>query len=358
MPFHLLATDTTPFPTLSLDAQDIWEWPRPPFGWRHRPPPPNTAHQPCRIELPDGTVVQGEMSGFDPVARTLCLRTAPGRPELRLPLARLRRLTLTDPLTGEPPLPGAPPERVPVAAHERQYVLHPADDGAPPLRGLTVGRVATDAGLYLFSAVDEETDVQRVFVPRSAYARAEFGPTTREIAARDWCADADALRAALEARHRAPVRPIGASLLALALLTPEQLRRELARKPDDVPLGEALVAAGLITPADIVTAVAHKMGHPLVDLERFPIDPEAVHRLPRAQAERHRVLPLMLDRGSLVVAIDNPLRMGELRPLEVSARAPIVPVLAPAQQIVQVLRHQDLWRQGGDGAARAGRLIG
>ena len=149
------------------------------------------------------------------------------------------------------------------------------------MTGRTAGYVEAAAGLYLFTPVDEEAALQRVFVPRCAYSHCEFGPSAEEIAARLWIGSPAELLDAIERQERMPVLPIGQSLLALGLLTQAQLDRELAKPVGDRPLGEALVAAGLISHTDLHTAIAHKMGYPMVDLTRFPVDPAAVAKVPK-----------------------------------------------------------------------------
>ena len=213
--------------------------------------------------------------------------------------------------------------------------------------GRTAGYVEAAAGLYLFTPVDEEAALQRVFVPRCVYSHCEFGPSAEEIAARLWIASPSELLDAIERQERMPVLPIGQSLLALGLLTPAQLDRELAKPVGDRPLGEALVATGLISHTDLHTAIAHKMGYPLVDLARFPVDLAAVTTVPKDIAVRHHMLPLMIDRGHLIVAVDRPSRVTELRSLHLYARKIIVPVLASAMQITVALDKlsPDVWAQ-------------
>jgi hypothetical protein len=338
--------ESTPFPTLDFGELQAWEWPAQPFAWRHLPPPNDSTAQPCRIETASGTAVQGEMLEFDPVAGHLGFRSSADSPSVCLAFARFRRLTLLAPLRAAPQIRGAPAERVPAAAQVRAYTLHPAHPGrAPALTGFTAGHVETDAGLYLFTPVDDEAGLERVFVPRSAYSRCEFGPSAEEVAARLWCAVPSELLAAIERQRRMPVLRIGQSLLALGLLTQTQLDRALARMSGDLPLGEALVADGLISHADLQTALAHKMGYPFVDLSRFPVDPSALARLPPGAAERHRVLPLMLDKEKLIVAVDNPSRVTQLQALQSYTQTIIVPVLAHRVQILHALKLNDLWRQ-------------
>jgi len=150
---------------------------------------------------------------------------------------------------------------------------------------------------------------------------------------------------AIDRQRRMPVLPIGQSLLNLGLVTQEQLDHALAQ-PGDTPLGERLVASRVISPSDLHTAIAHKMGYPLVDLTRFPIDPVAAGKLPLRSAVKHRALPIMIDGNRLVVAVDRPSRVAELQPLYSVSMYTVVPVLASKNQILLALSGQsqhDTW---------------
>ena len=286
------------------------------------------------------------MLGFDPPTRTLTFRTEPLGAPVSVSFARFRRLTLTSPLQSFQRSPGAPLERVPSAAQERDYSLHQSGDGAP-LTGKTTGHLETAEGLFLFTPVDEEASLQRVFVPRSAYVRFEFGSSAQEVASRRWIASPQQLLEAIERQQRQPVLPLGQSLLGLGLVTPDQLNRALSRQSPNVPLGESLVALGIISRIDLQTALAHKMGYPLVDLPRFPIDPAATAKLPRHIATSYRTIPLMLHKDQLIVAVDKPSRVNKLRSLHAYAQAAIVPVLASRMDVLLALDRlsRDVWGQ-------------
>ena len=337
--------DDLPFPTL-LDEAPPWLWPAPPAGARlFSEPPPLGMPQPCHIETQTNTTLHGEMLAFDPAKRRLAFRAAPGGPEASLPFASLRRLTLTVALQPLARAADGPRERLPAAAQERDYRLQQVSTvPVPPIAGRSAGSVESAEGMYLFQPCGEDGALQRVFVPRSAYSRCEFGASAEELAARHWIASPAQLVQALAGQEQQPVLPLGQSLLALGLLTPRQLERVLQRIDGKAALGESLVAEGLLSRADLQTALAHKMGFPLVDLERFPLDPAALALLPRRLAVSHRVLPLMLHEQHLVVAVDRPGRVLKLRELDAYAQMPITPVLALKSQILLVLN-----RQSGEG---------
>lgn len=336
----------TPLPTLIFSMPEQSAWPSPPIAWGHAPPPPNDIAQTCSIEIAPGKVLHGEMRRFDPVAGNLTFASDAGGELALLEFSSFRRLTLTSPLRAVTPPVGGRPVQVLAAAQMRDYVLHGTTQAAS-MTGRTAGYVEAAAGLYLFTPIDEGAALQRVFVPRCAYSHCEFGPSAQEIAARLWIGSPTELLDAIERQERMPVLPIGQSLLALGLLTSEQLNRELAKPASDRPLGEALVAAGLISHTDLQTAIAHKLGYPLVDLTRFPVDLLAVTKVPKDIAVRHHMLPLMIDQGRLIVAVDRPSRVMELRSLHLYARKVIVPVLASAMQITVALDKlsPDVWAQ-------------
>ncbi len=324
-----------------LDETPPWQWPTPPSALRHAPPPAVGTAQPCRIELLAGTTLQGLLFDFDPAKRRLHFRTEASAPEASLAFAKLRRLTLTTALRPTKRVAGAPRERVPAAAQERDYRLQQVGDvRTPALTGRTAGHVETAEGMFLFPPDDDDGAVQRVFVPRTAYSRCEFGASAEELAARHWIASPAQLVQAIAEQQQQPVIPLGQALLELGLLTQVQLERTLASLDGRTALGETLVSAGLISRADLQTALAHKMGYPLVDLARFPLDPAAQALLPLRVAIAHRVMPLLWHAERLIVAVDRPGRVMKLRLLDDFARLPIVPVLALKSQIMLALNRQ------------------
>ena len=336
-----------PFPVLIDEPVDAWAWPAPPYDWRHVPPPGNDVAQPCRLETPSGAAVEGFMLHMDTAAGSLAFRTGPDGEALALPFSRFRSLTLTTPLKSDHHAPGRRPERVPLAAQERDYRLS-MGDASGARHGRTAGRVESAEGLYLFMPGDDGYSLSRVFVPRWAYTRCVFGPTVLDLAAEKWISGPRELLAAIARQRSLAVQPIGQSLLDLGFVTQAQLDRALTEPLGEMPLGERLVALGVISKADLQTAIAHKMGYPLVDLTRFPIDLAVARKLPLRMAVRHRALPLMVDGQRLIVAVDRPSRAAELQALYAVAPFSVVAVLASKSQILLALSSlsdQDVWTE-------------
>ena len=328
---------STPLPLLSLDEALGWEWPQPPFTHRQAMASIDTAVQPCRVETLNGAAVDGQLVHFDAAAAVLRFRIGPGGEPLALPFSKFVRLTLTTPWFLARREPDAPVERVPAAAQERGYRVELIAGGQ--LTGRTMGYVLQDGGVYLFAPVDDGAAVERVFVPQDACQAVHFGKSAEERAAERWIATAEALFAAIEAQKHAAIKPLGEALVDLGFISRSALDRAVSaqRSESDRPLGEELVAAGLLDRADLQTALAHKMGYPLVDLARFPIDEAAARKLPQKSMVEHNALPLIQNGDRLVVAIDDLVRVPQLQALQALAGLKVVPVLASRERIAMAL---------------------
>ena len=173
----------------------------------------------------------------------------------------------------------------------------------------------------------------------SASAGVTFGKSAEEQAAERWVGTPQDLFAALEAQKRGEIKPLGEALVDLGLVTRGALERVISEQTPDRerPLGEELVARGLLSRPDLKTALAHKMGYPLVDLARFPIDGNAARKLSMRAMREHSVFPLLSDGERLVVAIDDLARVPRLQSLQALANMTLVPVLASQGRIALAL---------------------
>ena len=317
-----------PLPTLTVDPTLDWAWPLPHLACEPLAATIDGA-EPCRIESITGVSVSGELLGFDAGARQMRFRVKRGVDAVNLSFAKCRRVTLTRPLVPARRAPDAPIEHLPPQAQRRTVAV--TYHGGGHAIGTTQGSVEHGAGWFLFAPDEDGLALLRQFVPRSAVASIDFGVSAEERVAERWVHSPAQLLAAVEAQRDAPVLPLGEALADLGLVAPEIIEAALREQepPSEAPLGERLVARGLIDRADLTTALAHKMGYPLVDLDRFPIDAQAVKLMsPRAMRE-HRALPLMLHGRRLIVAVDDLGSIASLKSLRALAGMELVPVLAP-----------------------------
>lgn len=144
---------------------------------------------------------------------------------------------------------------------------------------------------------------------------------------------------AIEQQLRRPPVRIGEALLALGLIDERALGDALQQQTQDRsrPLGELLVQRGLVSRSDLQAALAHRMGFPIVDAAAFPVEAEALERIPEALARRLPALPLLLRGDRLVVALEDPSARIVVDELEAVADCSIVPVLACAGTLAPAL---------------------
>ena len=89
---------------------------------------------------------------------------------------------------------------------------------------------------------------------------------------------------------------VGEALTRLGFIDEGQLAQALERQKTErsVPLGQLLVNMGFLTRRDLNTALARKMGYPIVDVAQFPIEAEALRTVPFSTAIRLGIMPLLL----------------------------------------------------------------
>ncbi len=322
-------------------------WPRPPFDWPYHEPQEHSGTRECRIDTVDNRWLRAFALDVTPGARDWRIAAKADGPLAVLPLARVARMTLSAPLEAAIVSLEHGPARIPVAAHECDYTLRAAT-GQTVLRGRTVGHVDTDDGVFLFAAQSGELTLNRVFVPRAAHLSCVFGLTASDRASGPWIKDPAALRAALSSQRGKRIPRIGEALEQLGFVTAQQIERVLAQPDQHGRLGERLLRQGLLKPEQLQTALAFKLGFPLVDLACFPIDPACARMLSADLARRHCAVSILLDGRHVVVAVDSPATVSTLEALNLWPGRIIAPVLATRGAILlalSALRGDDAWAQ-------------
>ncbi len=340
-----------------------YRWPTPPYACYPKASP-QREHEACEIVGLNGRVMVGRLNFFVPEEQVAYVQVPPARTTMTLRFNQFRSLLLTRPI--RPVLHEALDEMHAEALAQRPVTDYRVDlHSGEVLTGQTIGHVSTDMGLFLFPPVGAEGDVMRLFVAHDAMRSVEFGPligqalidskaVTAEqvsqavekqsslrsqklgdILLTQQVVDPAQLLVAIEQQSKMPMVRIGEALLAMNLINEDQLQEALDQQKKDrsLPLGELLITMGLVSRQDLLTALARKMGYPLVDLARFPIDPDALTKLPFVVASRLMVVPLLLRDGTLIVAIDDPSKRLVLSEIEFVTQCRIVPVLAQHSQI-------------------------
>ncbi len=377
-------TDLRSEASLDKAARDAFRWPTPPYA-TYPEPAPQSGGEPCEIEGLNAQTIRGRLIFFVPDEGVAHMQVPPSRTTVPLRFDQFRSLTLLEPLG--PRADDGEFARHDLDARPRSTYDLTWNDG-DELHGETIGHVETDAGVFLFLPIDDGGTVRRRFVPRVAYREFEFGSRIGELLLDSRAATLDALEqaeaeqhrlrerklgdilvtrhavtreqllVALEQQSRMPMMRLGEALIGLNLIDAKQLDAALRAQQSDrsVPIGEILVRLGLVSKQDLQTALARKMGYPIVDLHQFPIDADALRRVPATVARRLLALPLMLRGASLVVAIGDPGRRQALEELEFVAQTKIVPVLGAHDDVERVL-HVAYQKIGADAFGPAGDAV-
>jgi type II secretory ATPase GspE/PulE/Tfp pilus assembly ATPase PilB-like protein len=366
-PLTLLPIDGDPAKAATAAGRaEPFAWPTPPFA-SYPAPAVQTAAEPCEIEGLNGQQLLGRMLNMDPATEVAQVQVPPSRTTLPLRFNQFRRLVLTKTIE---PLPRNSAADIPgstIRGKEVPYRVH--YQAGADAEGVTVGHVEHDAGLFVFEPVDKAGGVRRVFFPRRVFKAFEIGerignvlveqqavsPTEVEKAAREQqvlreqrvgdilltrqVVTPEQLLAAIEQQSRMPMVRIGEALIALGYIKQEQLDEALSQQKKDrsVPLGELLVRKGDIARADLQLALARKMGYPVVDVDTFPAEAEALGRVTYAIASRLQAMPLLVRNGRLMVAFEDPTRVKAIDELEFAAGCKVVPVLASGGQLARAI---------------------
>ena len=321
-------------------ASEAFAWPTPPTPG-YPAPVCQTEPEPCELEGLNGKLSRGWLHFFDAQAGLIHLQIPPSRGTLSLKLSQFRRLTLSRPLPALTPPGGAAFDATTPMLPQRTvntYTLRFKDGQVAAVD--SIGQVDSPLGVFTFTPTDDVGSVLRSFYPRGVLAANPLGPrigellvaqqATSPVRVEAAAAEQQQLRArklgdilltqqivtpaqllaAIEQQARMPMVRIGQTLLALGYLSEAKLAAALQLQSRDrsLPLGELLVRRGDVTRADLQTALSRKMGYPIVDVDAFPVEAEAVLRLPLAAARRLLALPLMMRGGRLVVALEDPSR--------------------------------------------------
>ncbi|RCS58673.1 pilus assembly protein PilB [Parvibium lacunae] len=141
---------------------------------------------------------------------------------------------------------------------------------------------------------------------------------------------------------------LGEALLETGAITKTQLDSALKDQQSGrkKPLGELLIDAGVVTEEQLQIALAKKLGFPLIKLDVFPVEDEALLKVPATTATRLKILPILKRQQMLVVAMEDPWRYSALDELKFATQLKIVPVMAPPRSVEAAIYRQYVERSG------------
>ena len=147
--------------------------------------------------------------------------------------------------------------------------------------------------------------------------------------------DASELEGALSRQKHMPNLRLGEILLTEDLVTEAQLQEALKeqKKKRKGALGEILVAKGVIEKSEIQQCLAKKLGIPFVNLKEFIVEPDVIRMVSAAVAFKHKVVPLYVYEGKIVVGIENPMDWQVTDALSFNINKYVEPVMASPEDI-------------------------
>jgi type II secretory ATPase GspE/PulE/Tfp pilus assembly ATPase PilB-like protein len=374
-----------------------FSWPVPPYAGYPRQQA-QSSNEACEILGLNNRSSIGQLVSVSVRDRVVQILVPPARNAMPLKFAQFRVLKLLRPVVATAPAGAQSDQIIPSggpasdgATNEWQLDQRPRSEfklyfaGGGEMQGVTIGHCQDDLGLFLFTPLSDKDDaVLRLFIPREVLAHVDIGERigdllikTKQATAEQVDAaaseqqglrsrrvgdilvsqqivSAEQLMLAIEQQARMPMVRIGEALLALDLISQAQLEQalELQRADRSVPLGELLVRNGVVTRQALQSALARKMGYPLVDVENFGIEVEAIRKLPFAVAKRLEVLPLLLRDGRLIVAMEDPTRRDALDEIEFISQLKVTPTLTKIGSL-QFAIPEAYERLGGDAVSRS-----
>ena len=343
-------------------SAEAFAWPTPALASYPRPACALELER-CEIEGLNGRIIPGRLQMFNPVEGQLRMVSPGSRTPITLRFGQFRRLTLLSPLS---PLSSALGVVEGDPLSERPAVSYCIRlKGSKPVEGKTVNPRQEPYGLFLFEPIDALGRLRRSFVPAEAYTEVELGARIGELLVEQKAISRDEiektvqeqaslrtqklgelllerhaltpeqLSEAIDKQASMPMVRIGEALVALGYVTESQIEEALQQQRGDrkMPLGEMLVDKGLVSRENLQMALSRKMGYPVVDVLKFPVEAEALAKVPYHIAQRLAALPLMLRGGRLVLALDDPSKRQAVDEVEFIAQCNVVPVLARAKEI-------------------------
>ena len=162
----------------------VFAWPAPPFAAY----PQVVEQQPgeaCEILGLNDKRMQGRLIFFVPDEGLVQVQVPPARTTMSLRFNQFKSLRVLPPLGPGPRPPGtdAPSDdpRALVLDHRPRHAYRVSLTAGGELTGQTIGHVETGHGLFLFPPIDEEGSVERLFVPREAYAGVQLGERIGDV---------------------------------------------------------------------------------------------------------------------------------------------------------------------------------
>jgi type IV pilus assembly protein PilB len=133
---------------------------------------------------------------------------------------------------------------------------------------------------------------------------------------------------------------IGDLLKEYGYLDDEQLQTALEyQKANNIRLGSAVIQLGYVTEPEVIEALSHKLGIPVINLETARVDTSIVSLIPRSLAEKHIAIATSEHDGHIDLAINDPLNFYGVEELQQVAGMPVQLMISDRAGIENAIKH-------------------
>jgi len=345
---------------------DIIELPLPPLSDRERSP--ILTNTPTTIFYINGRRTDGKLRAFNVEEGCITISNGQDNEELTIQMHDIKAMHLSTPLQWVQDEALLKSKQATFKASDEIQGFAITFKDRSKLRGKTYGTRVDKNGIHLFKEHGSNQYLRQyihIFIPRTSIESNLIGDQIGEILARENNISTEQIEQAVKEQQASRSKPLGEFLIDKKIVNTEQLEQALKRQKsmpnlklgeilisesliteeelDDAleyqkrdrqkPLGEILVDKGIIGRDQIQQALATKLGIPFVHIQEFKIDAAIINQISAELAFKHKVIPLSLNEGKLIVAIDNPMDWTALDALRFSTDKYVEPVMASAEDI-------------------------
>jgi general secretion pathway protein E len=132
--------------------------------------------------------------------------------------------------------------------------------------------------------------------------------------------------------------PVGESLVAKGLITPEQLAEAEAQQSPSERIDQVLVRTGMITERDMLAFYSERFSMPVVELSESDIDRSLIKLVPSRLVHKYGLMPVCRNGKAIRVATSDPHNMYAIDDLRTSINTPIETVLATRPDIHKMIK--------------------
>jgi type IV pilus assembly protein PilB len=143
---------------------------------------------------------------------------------------------------------------------------------------------------------------------------------------------------------------LGDMLIQQGMISEEQLSVALQKqKTEHKRLGEVLIGDGFITENQLIETLRVQLGIDYIDLTKLDIDPSMSRLIPAHGANKYAIVPVRMTKGTLFLAMADPLNFVAIEYARDTSGKKIVPMIATSDAV----SHTISVLYGNEGAAEA-----